>query len=176
MEWHVNLLHSEKVCVNGALREPGHNTTSFMPYFAISDTTCKTFVFDEYIILNLLWFLSSDNIKPSEKEKTKTKVKETKVNSKKQTKKEPETEKENPIIRNEKKEDNKEIFAYTRDLGSEQLLVICNFTGKDTMFKYEESAEIKCKELLISNYDADVNEPISNIELKPYECRYYKFF
>ena len=58
---------------------------------------------------NLLWFLSSDNMKPSEKEKTKTKVKETKVNSKKQTKKEPETEKENPIIRNEKKEDNKKI-------------------------------------------------------------------
>lgn len=90
-----------------------------------------------------------------------------------------EIRKENPVVVYGKYklilENNKEIFAYTRNLGNEQLLVICNFTGKNTIFKYEEPTEVKCKELLISNYIADVNEPISSIYLKPYECRYYKF-
>jgi oligo-1,6-glucosidase/glucan 1,6-alpha-glucosidase len=87
--------------------------------------------------------------------------------------------KENPIVvfgkYNLILEDNKEIFAYTRNLGNEELLVICNFTDKNTLFKYEGQIEVMCKELLISNYDVDINEPISSIELKPYECRCYKF-
>lgn len=31
-------------------------------------------------------------------------------------------------------EENKEIFAYTRTLENEMLLVICNFTGNETEF------------------------------------------
>ncbi|WP_160685598.1 alpha-glucosidase [Clostridium sp. C2-6-12] len=87
--------------------------------------------------------------------------------------------KENPVVvygkYNLLLEDNKEVFAYTRSLGNEQLLVICNFTGNNTVFEYEERTEVKSKEILISNYDVDVNEPISSIKLKPYECRYYRF-
>ena len=30
------------------------------------------------------------------------------------------------------------------------------------------------KELLISNYDVDLNDSIESIELKPYEARIYK--
>ena len=71
-------------------------------------------------------------------------------------------------------EENKEIFAYIRTLDSEQLLVICNFTENNTVFKCEDPIEIKNKELLISNYHVDINEEINNIELKPYECRVYK--
>jgi len=72
-------------------------------------------------------------------------------------------------------EDNKEIFAYTRTLENEQLLVICNFTGDNTVFKCKESMEFKEMELLISNYDVDTNAAINNIELKPYESRVYKY-
>jgi Glycosidases len=71
-------------------------------------------------------------------------------------------------------EESKEIFAYTRTLENEKLLVICNFTGNETRFTLEEPIEIKTKELLISNYDIDVSKPIEEIELKPYEARIYK--
>lgn len=71
-------------------------------------------------------------------------------------------------------EDNKEIFAYTRTLENEMLLVICNFTENNTVFNYEESIKFKDKELLISNYDVDMNKRIDNINLKPYESRIYK--
>lgn len=106
----------EKLTKAQVVKDAGYKNIWEMISDALKDIFKSIFKIDEnkYNALidsqqNLLWFLTSDNIKPSEKEKTKTKVKETKVNSKKQTKKEPETEKENPIIRNEKKEDNKEI-------------------------------------------------------------------
>jgi len=72
-------------------------------------------------------------------------------------------------------EENKEIFAYTRTLENEKLLVICNFKAKDTVFECQEQIKFKNRELLISNYDINMDESIDNIELKPYECRIYKF-
>nr|WP_312292631.1 alpha-glucosidase [Clostridium chromiireducens] len=71
-------------------------------------------------------------------------------------------------------EENKEIFAYTRTLENEKLLVICNFTDNKTKFEFEEKIEFNSKELLISNYEVDVNGSINNIELRPYESRIYK--
>ncbi|BCZ44584.1 alpha-glucosidase [Clostridium gelidum] len=71
-------------------------------------------------------------------------------------------------------EENKEIFAYTRTLENEKLLVVCNFTENKAKFALKEQIEFKTKELLISNYDADVNEPIGTIDLRPYESRMYK--
>lgn len=55
------------------------------------------------------------------------------------------------------------------------LLVICNFTGNETEFVLERKFEFKSKELLISNYNVNENDPIDSIELKPYESRIYKF-
>lgn len=72
-------------------------------------------------------------------------------------------------------EENKEIFAYTRTLENEKILVICNFTSNKTEFILKEEIQFKSKELLISNYPVDVNEQIDNIELRPYESRMYKF-
>ncbi|MFL0166624.1 glycoside hydrolase family 13 protein [Candidatus Clostridium helianthi] len=72
-------------------------------------------------------------------------------------------------------EENKEIFAYTRTLENELLLVICNFTGNETEFALERKFEFKSKELLISNYNVNENDSIDSIELKPYESRIYKF-
>ena len=71
-------------------------------------------------------------------------------------------------------EESEEIFAYTRTLENEMLLVICNFKETKTTFMLEKKFEFKSKELLISNYYADVNNPIDNIELRPYEARIYK--
>lgn len=72
-------------------------------------------------------------------------------------------------------EDNKEIFAYTRTLDNEKLLVICNFTENSNKFILDRDIDFKSKELLISNYEVDINDSIRNIELKPYEARMYKF-
>jgi len=72
-------------------------------------------------------------------------------------------------------EENKEVFAYTRTLENEMLLVICNFTGNETKFVLERKIEFKSKELLISNYSVNENDLIDGIELKPYESRIYKF-
>ncbi|NOW88011.1 oligo-1,6-glucosidase/glucan 1,6-alpha-glucosidase [Clostridium beijerinckii] len=72
-------------------------------------------------------------------------------------------------------EENKEIFAYTRTLENEMLLVICNFIGNETEFVLERKFEFKSKELLISNYNVNENDSIESIELKPYEARIYKF-
>ncbi|MCI1478471.1 MAG: alpha-glucosidase [Clostridium beijerinckii] len=72
-------------------------------------------------------------------------------------------------------EENKEIFAYTRTLQNEKLLVICNFTGTEARFTLDEPIEFESKELLISNYKVEVNKPVEDIELKPYEARIYKF-
>ena len=87
--------------------------------------------------------------------------------------------KSNPVVvygKNELMlEENKEIFAYTRTLENEMLLVICNFTGNETEFVLERKFEFKSKELLISNYNVNENDPIDSIELKPYESRIYKF-
>lgn len=87
--------------------------------------------------------------------------------------------KTNPVVVHGKYElileENKEIFAYTRTLENEMLLVICNFTGNETEFVLERKFEFKSKELLISNYNVNENDPIDSIELKPYEARIYKF-
>ncbi|GEP65081.1 alpha-glucosidase [Clostridium beijerinckii] len=87
--------------------------------------------------------------------------------------------KTNPVVVHGKYElileENKEIFAYTRTLENEMLLVICNFTGNETEFVLERKFEFKSKELLISNYNVNENDPIDSIELKPYESRIYKF-
>ncbi|EKQ54285.1 MULTISPECIES: alpha-glucosidase [unclassified Clostridium] len=71
-------------------------------------------------------------------------------------------------------EESEEIFAYTRTLENEKLLVICNFTGSKIRFTLEETIEFKTTELLISNYEVDENKPMEDIELRPYEARIYK--
>ena len=72
-------------------------------------------------------------------------------------------------------EENKEIFAYTRTLENEMVLVICNFTENKAKFIFDGISKFKYKELLISNYDVDINQSVNNIELEPYEARIYKF-
>ncbi|OCA86128.1 glucohydrolase [Bacillus sp. FJAT-27225] len=71
-------------------------------------------------------------------------------------------------------EDDEQIYAFTRTLGDEQLLVICNFSQETPDFVLPESISYSAKELLISNYEAATNQPIEKLQLKPYEARVYK--
>ncbi|GLC30823.1 glycoside hydrolase family 13 protein [Clostridium omnivorum] len=65
------------------------------------------------------------------------------------------------------------IFAYTRNLNDESILVILNFFEKEVEFKLPKEIEFKHYELLLSNYKVQ-DCGINNISLKPYEARVYK--
>jgi oligo-1,6-glucosidase len=71
-------------------------------------------------------------------------------------------------------EDHPQIYAYTRTLGSEKLVIITNFSSDTPVFKLPEEITYLKKELLISNYEVDKREDIREIQLKPWEARVYK--
>ncbi|MCX7772979.1 MAG: alpha-glucosidase C-terminal domain-containing protein, partial [Clostridia bacterium] len=71
-------------------------------------------------------------------------------------------------------EDHEEIYAYTRTLGEEVLLVVLNFFGKTPVFELPIEMQYSKKELLIANYDVNSEEDMDVIKLRPYEARVYK--
>lgn len=71
-------------------------------------------------------------------------------------------------------EDNEQIYAFTRVLGEETLLVICNFSSEEPVFELPEGILFAEKEVVISNYEVDPAEDVSSFHLKPYEARVYK--
>jgi oligo-1,6-glucosidase len=68
--------------------------------------------------------------------------------------------------------DNKDIYAYTRKLEDETLLVICNFHENSAEFSLPSNIRYNHSELLISNYNIELGL-IDKIKLKPYEARVY---
>lgn len=67
-------------------------------------------------------------------------------------------------------EDDKNIFAYTRELNGDKILVVCNFYEKEVEFKYDK--EFKNAEILLSNYN-DSSLAIDKLKLRPYEAIMY---
>ncbi|MBA9083868.1 oligo-1,6-glucosidase [Fontibacillus solani] len=73
--------------------------------------------------------------------------------------------------------ENEQIYAYTRTLGKEQLLVILNFYEHPARFVLDRekvSFDSNTAELLISNYDVPADQDIDQLILRPYEARVYK--
>jgi len=70
-------------------------------------------------------------------------------------------------------EDHPEIYAYKRELKEETVLVICNFSNRETVFELEKEPSYHTAELLIGNYKEEAFETIEKINLKPYETRVY---
>lgn len=85
---------------------------------------------------------------------------------------------ENPVIVYGKYElilaDDPEIYAYTRTLDDEILLVINNFFDGTPVFKLPVDLPGEHKGLLIANYDVEATAGIGEIQLRPYEARVYK--
>lgn len=69
--------------------------------------------------------------------------------------------------------DDEQIFAYTRELQGEKLLVITNFSAETPEFALPEDISFTATQLLISNYSVADEEDIRKIRLKPYEARVY---
>jgi trehalose-6-phosphate hydrolase len=70
--------------------------------------------------------------------------------------------------------DHKQIFAYTRSLGNQKLLVVNNFYGQDALFKLPDDLDISGFEhkILISNYE-DSSQNLTEMTLRPYESICY---
>ena len=64
--------------------------------------------------------------------------------------------------------DDEEIYAYTRTLNDEQILVVCNFTDHDVPCPLLN--DWQNTELLISNY----NTPGNPGSLRPFEAVVYR--
>lgn len=69
---------------------------------------------------------------------------------------------------------NEKIYAFTRTLESDRLLVVLNFTGERAVFALPETISYLRAELLIANYDVDPVGDIHEFILRPYEARVYR--
>ncbi|ANB59524.1 oligo-1,6-glucosidase [Anoxybacillus amylolyticus] len=69
--------------------------------------------------------------------------------------------------------EDEQIYAFTRTLGEEKLLVICNFTNDTPLFELPTNITYQTHSLLISNYDVSGEDDIRSITLRPYESRVY---
>lgn len=70
--------------------------------------------------------------------------------------------------------DHEQIYAYTRTLGDEQLLVILNFSGGASSFELPDQISYEDSEVLIGNYNKRVSEPPDAVDLRPYEAQVYR--
>lgn len=70
--------------------------------------------------------------------------------------------------------DHEQIYAFTRTLGDECLLVVLNFSTSSPVFELPAGMSAKAGALLISNYAADEAEPVAHFTLRPYEARVYR--
>lgn len=70
-------------------------------------------------------------------------------------------------------EDDKNIYAYKRVLGSDEFIIITNMSNEKVMYKYKD-IKLNYENLVIANLKVKNHETTNIIELKPWECRMYK--
>jgi oligo-1,6-glucosidase len=73
-------------------------------------------------------------------------------------------------------EDHEQLWAYTRTLENEQLLVVCNFSDTRQDFELPEAVAYERHELLIANREIEEGSSAQSFTLEPYEARVYKLF
>lgn len=67
------------------------------------------------------------------------------------------------------------VYAYTRTLDREQLLVILNFSHNTPVFRFPVAMPVSGAELLISNYPVEPTRDTEQITLRPFEARVYLY-
>ena len=70
--------------------------------------------------------------------------------------------------------DHPQIYAFTRTLDDDRLLVILNFSGDAPVFDLPAGLSFSGERLLVGNYPVDEAEAINRIALRPYETRVYR--
>jgi oligo-1,6-glucosidase len=66
------------------------------------------------------------------------------------------------------------VYAFTRTLDDDRLLVILNFGTESPVFKQPEEIAFRNADLMISNYDVESSQDIFHFTLRPYEARVYR--
>ena len=70
--------------------------------------------------------------------------------------------------------DHPQLYAYTRSLGRQVLLVVCNFSGEAPHFGWPDALGRGRTRLLIGNWPvADAAAPEAGFDLRPWEARAY---
>ena len=70
--------------------------------------------------------------------------------------------------------DDPDIYAYTRTLDDEQMLVILNFRGHEPEMHWPEGWTSEHAKLIISNVSRRYSTDEGAIQLQPYEARVYR--
>ncbi|WHY87306.1 alpha-glucosidase [Neobacillus novalis] len=68
-------------------------------------------------------------------------------------------------------EDDPQIYAYTRVLNEEKMIVITNLSAQSAEFK---GVSVEYRNLLLNNYEVFADEQLQELTLRPYEARVYR--
>ena len=72
-------------------------------------------------------------------------------------------------------EDDQQIYAYTRTLDGQQLLIMCNLTGLPAQYNYRDCVPTS-EDLLLGNYSVAPHGAKNSLVLLPFEARVYRLF
>ncbi|HDX9578156.1 TPA: alpha-glucosidase [Bacillus pseudomycoides] len=70
-------------------------------------------------------------------------------------------------------EDHPQIYAYTRTLHDEKVIVISNVSKSEAVYD-EATFKLECNRLLLNNYEVEERNAVTTITLKPFETRIYR--
>lgn len=70
-------------------------------------------------------------------------------------------------------EDHNEIYAYTRKLDNEMMIIICNISSSEANYE-NNNINLSYKNLLLNNYEVSSHEELTSLILRPYETRVYR--
>ena len=70
--------------------------------------------------------------------------------------------------------EHEQIYAFTRTLDDERLLVVLNFSAAEPVFRLPGEIGFASAELLLANYPVDPGQDIRQFGLRPYEARVYR--
>jgi oligo-1,6-glucosidase len=69
---------------------------------------------------------------------------------------------------------HEEIYAFTRALDEDRVLVILNFSSNSPVFHLPKNISFTDAELLVANYEVNPREELHEFILRPYEARVYR--
>jgi oligo-1,6-glucosidase len=72
--------------------------------------------------------------------------------------------------------EHEQIYAFTRTLEEERLLILLNFSQEPVVFDLPDDFASTNASLLIGNYPVDPAADIRSINLRPYEARVYRVY
>lgn len=86
--------------------------------------------------------------------------------------------KENPVIVYGRYDllldEHEQIYAFTRTLGNDRLLIILNFSAAQPIFQVPATLVYSHSTLLIGNYAVEPSEDSRHFNMRPYEARVYR--